>query len=52
MKQLKDKISSLDWEQIKSDIIRFIRPIEEPSIELWCSNFFIDSLECYEKSKS
>lgn len=44
---LREKISSLNWEEAKNEIKRFVRQNELASIELWTKELFIDRLEKY-----
>lgn len=44
-KELAVKIASQDWEQIKKDVARFLRPIELPSLEIWNEKLFLAALE-------
>ena len=45
IKQLTDKINSIDWNATKEDVSRFVKTNELPSIELWCKDLFISQLE-------
>jgi hypothetical protein len=43
--QLTQKIKSLDWEEAKKDVRRFLRPEELKSLQLWCEPFFLAKLQ-------
>ena len=43
--ELQHKIVSLDWNQAKDDVRRFIRAEEQPSIDLWCQELFLGQLK-------
>ena len=43
--KLKDKIISIDWEETKNDVRRFVKVSEQPSIEIWNQNLFLTQLE-------
>jgi len=47
MEQLKQKICSLNWDEAKADVQRFIKPQELSSIDLWGQELFLDRLENY-----
>jgi predicted nucleotidyltransferase component of viral defense system len=47
LKTLRDKICSLDWQQAKDDVKRFIQQKELVSIELWSKELFLDRLAKY-----
>lgn len=49
IKELKQKIMSMDWEKVKQDVIRFLRPRELESLALWNTTFFLSYLEKLEK---
>jgi predicted nucleotidyltransferase component of viral defense system len=38
---LEEKINSIDWKQARSDVERFVKPNELPSLELWSREFFL-----------
>ena len=44
---LKEKIMSINWEEIKNDMLPFVKKNEIKSIELWEQNLFLDQLERY-----
>lgn len=43
--ELKNKITSLDWDLAKEDVRRFIRAEEQPSLDLWCKELFLWQLK-------
>ena len=47
LKTLLDRICSLDWQEAKNDIKRFVRQNELASIDLWDRDFFLDRLNNY-----
>jgi predicted nucleotidyltransferase component of viral defense system len=44
---LREKIRSVNWQEAKDEIRRFVRPNELPSIELWNRDMFLDRIERY-----
>lgn len=42
---MKEKMTSLDWKQAREDVIRFLKPGDQKSLELWSREFFLDRLE-------
>lgn len=47
LKALRERICSLNWQEARDDIRRFVRQNELPSIELWSRDFFLDRLKNY-----
>ncbi len=47
LKALRERICSLNWQEARDDIRRFVRQNELPSIELWSKDFFLDRLDNY-----
>jgi hypothetical protein len=47
LKVLYEKICSLDWQDAKEDIRRFVRQNELASLELWTKELFLDRLNTY-----
>jgi len=45
LKQLQDTIESTDWKHAREDVRRFIKPNEQPSLDLWSREFFLAQLE-------
>lgn len=43
--QLNQKIISVDWEEAKKDVARFLRPRELESLDLWNTHFFTSYVE-------
>lgn len=41
---LTDKIRSIDWREASDDVRRFLRPVEEESLNLWSERFFLSKL--------
>ena len=42
--KLTDRIQEIDWEDAKTDVSRFLRPIEAESLNLWSNRFFESKL--------
>ncbi|HVY52966.1 MAG TPA: nucleotidyl transferase AbiEii/AbiGii toxin family protein [Gammaproteobacteria bacterium] len=49
LQELKNKIISMDWEDAKKDVARFLRPRELAALEVWSSAFFISRVDILEK---
>jgi predicted nucleotidyltransferase component of viral defense system len=47
IKTLHERICSLDWQEAKDDIRRFVRQNELASLELWSKELFLDRLDKY-----
>lgn len=50
LKELRNKISNIDWDMAKKDVQRFLRPRELPALDVWSKEFFLsraDKLESY-----
>ena len=47
IKTLHERICSLDWQEAKNDIRRFVRQNELASLELWSTELFLDRLDKY-----
>lgn len=45
IKQLKNKITSIDWTATKEDVRRFVKTTELPSVVLWNRDLFLAQLE-------
>jgi predicted nucleotidyltransferase component of viral defense system len=43
--QLHQKITSINWQQARRDVQRFIKPPELPSLALWSPEFFLSQCE-------
>ena len=44
LKEMKKRIEGTDMQKAKEDVLRFIKPHELPSIEIWSTDFFLDRL--------
>ncbi len=44
IKELKEKISSINWQDAADDVKRFIKPIEQKSLQLWSERFYMNKL--------
>lgn len=42
---LKNKIAHLPWHEVANDVIRFLKPHEQKSLEYWNRDFFISRVE-------
>jgi predicted nucleotidyltransferase component of viral defense system len=47
LKMFREQICSLNWQEARNDIKRFVRQNELASIELWNKDFFLDRLDNY-----
>ncbi len=50
LKELKTKINSIDWNDAKKDVSRFLKPRELATLDLWSKEFFllrVDKLSSY-----
>ena len=45
LKELREKIRSMNWEDAKKDIARFLRPRELSTLELWSEKFFLSRVD-------
>jgi hypothetical protein len=52
LKQLHERISSLNWKDAQDDVKRFVRQGELESIKLWTKDFFLDRLNNYASKTS
>jgi predicted nucleotidyltransferase component of viral defense system len=43
--QMKEKIMSINWDEVKQDVARFLRPRELSTLELWSEEFFLSRLD-------
>ncbi len=41
---LSAKISSIDWAYATADVVRFLKPVEQKSLQLWSERLFLDKL--------
>lgn len=42
---LGDCVAKIDWEKAKKDVLRFVKPRDVPSVELWSTEFFLDRIQ-------
>ncbi len=42
IERLQAAIESLNWQQAREDVRRFVKPQEQPSLELWTREFFLN----------
>ena len=42
---LRKKIISINWTDAADDVARFLKPIEQPSLQLWSERFYLHKLE-------
>ncbi|MGD0573210.1 MAG: nucleotidyl transferase AbiEii/AbiGii toxin family protein [Sedimentisphaerales bacterium] len=52
LKQLHERISSLNWKDAQDDVKRFVRQSELESIKYWTKDFFLDRLNNYASKTS
>ena len=45
LEQMKKRMMGVDFQKAKEDVLRFIKPRDIPSIELWSTDFFLDRLK-------
>lgn len=45
LNELKIKIKNIDWDKVKKDIARFLRPQELKGLEVWSQEFFLSQVE-------
>ena len=45
LQRLQEKIRTTDFRQAAKDVQRFVRPNEQPSLELWCEELFLNQTE-------
>jgi len=43
--QLKLKMMAMDWDEVKKDVMRFLRPRELATLDLWSKEFFLSRLD-------
>jgi len=44
IKAMSEKISSIEWGDAAADVGRFLKPVEQKSLQLWSERFFLDKL--------
>lgn len=49
IRALEDKIKSIDWNEAKNDVSRFLKGREYETLELWRKDFFLDRLKKMER---
>ena len=42
---LRDKMTSIDWRAAAADVERFLKPVEQKSLQLWSERFYLYKLE-------
>lgn len=42
---LASTIKTIDWKQASMDVMRFVKPYELPSLDLWSTEFFLQQCE-------
>jgi len=45
VKTLRNKMTSIDWRETAADVERFLKPIEQKSLQLWSERFFLHKFE-------
>ena len=45
LNELENKITTLDWKHAVEDVRRFLRPNEQPSLDLWSKKLFLQQLD-------
>jgi len=45
LEQLQAKISSIDWEEAREDVRRFVKASEQPSLRLWTRELFLSQID-------
>ncbi len=51
LNELEQKIKSLNWQTATNDVRRFVRVHEQPSLELWGKELFLQQLEKWNRSQ-
>jgi len=46
---LGEKIASIDWNDAAADVARFLKPVEQKSLELWSERFYLSKLSKLDK---
>ena len=44
-KELGEKITSINWGEAAEDVARFLKPVEQKSLELWSEKFYMSKLK-------
>ena len=42
---LRDKMTAIDWRDAAEDVARFLKPIEQKSLQLWSERFYLHQLD-------
>lgn len=42
---LRDRMTSIDWRDAAADVERFLKPVEQQSLQLWSERFYLHKLE-------
>jgi len=42
---LQEKVVSVDWDDAKEDVHRFLNAAEQESLKLWCERFFFNKVQ-------
>lgn len=45
LNQLRDTVNKINWEKAKQDVIRFLKPREAESLNVWGTSFFLNTVE-------
>jgi predicted nucleotidyltransferase component of viral defense system len=45
LEALKDCITKIDWKKTRNDVLRFVKPGEIASVNVWSEDFFLDRLQ-------
>ena len=45
LEHLEKKISSVDWAEAREDVRRFVKVVEQPSLELWSKELFLSQMK-------
>jgi hypothetical protein len=43
--RLRERINATNWKQAREDVQRFVKSIEQPSLDLWSMEFFLAQAE-------
>lgn len=50
LKEMENKIRSIDWQEAKEDVARFLRPKAQESLVFWSVDFFLDRVRKLKES--
>lgn len=45
VKELREKVKSLDWKEVRKDVERFLKPDELESLKIWDENLFLERVD-------